>query len=96
MSLSEKAQSLQAMVTAISLSLGENCTLKMSRRVAGSNMPAVNNSARLLYLSATPALSTFVADIIPEVFNRSPDRAERGGDKPWARKGVNKKPSPRF
>lgn len=29
-------------------------------------MPAVNNSARLLYLLYTPDLSTLVAGIIPE------------------------------
>lgn len=34
-------------------------------------MPAVNNSARLLYLSYTPDLSTLVAGIIPEFLTRA-------------------------
>lgn len=33
-------------------------------------MPAVNNSARLVYLSYTPDLSTLVAGIIPEFLIR--------------------------
>ena len=33
-------------------------------------MSAVNNSARLLYLSYTPDLSTLVAGIIPEFLTR--------------------------
>lgn len=33
-------------------------------------MPAVNNSARLLYLSYTPDLSTLVAGITPEFLTR--------------------------
>lgn len=33
-------------------------------------MPAVNNSARLLYLSYTPDLSTLVAGIVPEFLTR--------------------------
>lgn len=33
-------------------------------------MPAVNNSARLLYLSYAPDLSTLVAGVVPEFLTR--------------------------
>lgn len=50
-------------------------------------MPAVNSSARLLYLSYTPDLSTMVAGIFPEFLTSILNRTERGGKQPWTCKG---------